>query len=103
MLTEAIPLQVEFDEAGVGPQQVSQLDDAAARHVVATEVESPDAGTPGHALEEDVDGVAGEAAVGQVEEVDLVSASQEGGEGVVDRQGVALTLELENTAISVRQ
>ena len=92
MLTDAIPLQVEFDEAGVGPQQISQLDDTAARHVVAAEVESLDAETPGHALEEDVDGVAGEAAVGQVEEGDLVGASQEGGEGVVDRQRVALTL-----------
>ena len=103
MLTDTVPLQVEFEEAGVGPQQISQLDDTTARHVVTTEVESLDAQTPGDALEEDVDGVAGEAAVGQVQDCDQVSASQEGGEGVVDRQGVTLTLQLEDAAISGRQ
>ena len=51
-------------------------------------------------LEEDVDGVAGEAAVGQVQQGHLVSAGQEGGEGVVDRQGVALTLQLQNSFTS---
>ena len=52
-------------------------------------------------LEEDVDGVAGEAAVGEVEEDDLVSVGQQGGEGVVDRQRVALALELEDTATTI--
>ena len=103
MLTDTVPLQVKFEEAGVGPEQISQLDDTTARHVVTTEVESLDAQTPGDALEEDVDGVAGEAAVGQVQDCDQVSASQEGGEGVVDWQGVTLTLQLEDAAISGRQ
>ena len=51
-------------------------------------------------LEQNIDGVAGEAAVGEVQQGDLVGPGQEGGEGVVDRQWVALTLELENSAIS---
>ena len=100
MLAHTVPLQVEFEKAGVGPEEISQLDDTTARHVVTTEVESPDALAPAHTLEEDVDGVAGEAAVGEVQQGDLVGPGQEGGEGVVDRQWVALTLELENSAIS---
>ena len=52
-------------------------------------------------LEEDVDGVAGEAAVGQVEQGHLVSAAQEGGEGVVDWQGVALALQLEDSGPAI--
>ena len=92
MLADTIPLQVEFAEVGVGPQQIPQLDHTAAGHVVAAEEESSDALTPGHALQEDVDGVAGEAAVGQVKGGHQVSPAQQGGEGVVDREGMALTL-----------
>ena len=50
---------MELEEAGVEPEKVAQLDHTAARHVVTAEVETPDAGVPHDALEEDVDGVAG--------------------------------------------
>ena len=83
---------MEVEQAGVGPEQVPKLDHAAAWHVVTAQVEAPDAGAPYDALQKDVDGVAGEATVGEVEEVDLVSASEESGEGVVDWEGMAVTL-----------
>ena len=94
MLTDAVPLQVEFEKVGVGPEQISQLDDTAARHVVTTEVETPDAGVPHDALEEYVDGVAGQAAVGKVQMSDLITTGQESSEGVVDRERMAVTLQL---------
>ena len=80
---------MELDDVVVDSQEVPELHHAAARHVIAGEVESPDACVPHDALEEDVDGVAGEAAVGQVQQGHLVSAGQEGGESVVEREGVA--------------
>ena len=56
MLADTVPLQVQFEEAVVRPQQVSQLHHTAPRHVVPAEVEGPDAATPGHALEAGVAG-----------------------------------------------
>ena len=63
VLPHAVPLQVELDQAAVDPQEVTELHHAAAHHVVTAQVEGPDGGVPHDALEEDADGVAGEAAV----------------------------------------
>ena len=71
VLADAVPLEVKLDDVVVDSQEVPELHHAAARHVIAGEVESPDACVPHDALEEDVDGVASEAAVGEVEEGDL--------------------------------
>ena len=71
VLPHAVPLQVELDQAAVDPQEVTELHHAAAHHVVTAQVEGPDGGVPHDALEEDADGVAGEAAVREVEDSDL--------------------------------